>query len=92
MLNPAAMVAIYWFIFGVVFPSNDPPLGDPSELHNYALFLICGLIPWNFFALTTGLGLGSISSNAGLVRRVAFPARSWCSPTCCTPACSSRSS
>jgi ABC-2 type transport system permease protein len=73
MLNPAAMVATYWFVFGVVFPRTDPPLGDPSDLQSYALFLICGLIPWNFFALTSGLGLGSISSNAGLVRRVAFP-------------------
>jgi lipopolysaccharide transport system permease protein len=31
------------------------------------------LLPWNFFSLITSLGLGAISANAGLVRRVAFP-------------------
>jgi ABC-type polysaccharide/polyol phosphate export permease len=72
MLNPLATVAIYTFVFGVVFPAN-PPVGDPSGLDSFALFLLCGLIPWNFFSLMNGLGLGAISSNAVLVRRVAFP-------------------
>jgi ABC-2 type transport system permease protein len=31
------------------------------------------LLPWNFFSLITNLGLGAISANSGLVRRVAFP-------------------
>jgi len=72
MLNPLATFAIYWFVFGVVFP-GVAPVGDPSGLESYALFLLCGLIPWNFFALMCNLGLGSINGNAGLVRRVAFP-------------------
>ncbi len=45
----------------------------PSGLDNFALYLLCGLLPWNFFALITSLGLGAISANSGLVRRVAFP-------------------
>lgn len=72
MLNPLATVAIYWFVFGVIFP-GVAPVGDPSELDSFALFLLCGLIPWNFFALMCNMGLGSITGNAGLVRRVAFP-------------------
>ncbi len=72
MLNPAATVAIYWFVFGVIFDSPSP-IGVPSGLDNFALWLVCGLIPWNFFALICNLGLGSITGNAGLVRRVAFP-------------------
>jgi ABC-2 type transport system permease protein len=31
------------------------------------------LLPWNFFSLITNLGMGAISANSGLVRRVAFP-------------------
>lgn len=72
MLNPLATVAIYWFVFGVIFP-GVAPIGSPSGLDSFALFLLCGLIPWNFFSLMCGLGLGSITGNAGLVRRVAFP-------------------
>ncbi len=72
MLNPLATVAIYWFVFGVIF-SSPAPTGHPSGLDNFALWLVSGLIPWSFFALICNLGLGSITANAGLVRRVAFP-------------------
>lgn len=72
MLNPLATVAIYGFVFGVLFESTAPP-GDPSGLTGFAYFLLSALLPWNFFALITNLGMSSISVNAGLVRRVAFP-------------------
>ena len=72
MLNPLSSVLIYGFVFGIVFRAA-PPVGDPSGIDSFALFLICGLIPWSFFALVNNLGLSSISSNAGLVTRVAFP-------------------
>jgi ABC-type polysaccharide/polyol phosphate export permease len=72
MLNPLATFTIYWFVFGFIFTA-DAPEGDPSDLDSFALFLLCGLIPWNFFALMCNLGLGAINGNAGLVRRVAFP-------------------
>ncbi|MFM9036949.1 MAG: ABC transporter permease [Actinomycetota bacterium] len=72
MLNPLATVAIYSFVFGVLFKSSAP-VGEPSGLKGFAYFLLAALLPWNFFALVTNLGMGSIASNSGLVRRVAFP-------------------
>ena len=72
MLNPLSTVAIYSFVFGVLFKSTAPP-GDPSGLTGFAYFLLCALLPWNFFALVNTLGMGAISANSGLVRRVAFP-------------------
>lgn len=72
MLNPLATVAIYSFVFGVLFQAAAPS-GDPSGLTGFAFFLLAALLPWNFFALIANLGISSISSNAGLVRRVAFP-------------------
>lgn len=72
MLNPLATVAIYSFVFGVLFKSTAP-VGDPSGLKGFAYFLLAALLPWNFFALVTNLGMGAIASNSGLVRRVAFP-------------------
>ena len=71
MLNPLANVAIYWFVFGVLFNAKAPE-GDPSGLTGFAFYLLVGLLPWNFFSLVTGLGMGAISENAGLVRRVSF--------------------
>jgi len=72
MLNPLATVAVYGFVFGVLFDAQAP-VGDPSGLDGFAFFLLCALLPWNFFALVNSLGLGAISANSGLVRRVYFP-------------------
>lgn len=72
MLNPLASVAIYSFVFAVLFKSTAEP-GDPSGLTGFAYFLLSALLPWNFFSLVNSLGMGAISANSGLVRRVAFP-------------------
>ena len=72
MLNPLSQILIYGFVFGTLFNATAP-LGVPSGLDNFAFFLLCGLLPWNFFSLITSLGLGAVSANSGLVRRVAFP-------------------
>jgi ABC-2 type transport system permease protein len=72
MLNPLATVAIYAFVFGKLLGAQAEK-GDPSGLDSFALFLLCGLLPWNFFSLVQGLGMGALIGNAGLVRKVAFP-------------------
>ena len=71
MLNPLSNMLIYWFVFGVVFGATAP-VGDPSGLQVYALYLLAGILPWGFFSLVTNLGMGSLISNAGLVRKVYF--------------------
>ena len=91
MLNPLSQILIYGFVFGTLFDAT-PPIGDPSGLDNFALFLLCGLLPWNFFGLVTSLG-----TRRGLGQRRAradgWRSRARCSssPTSCTRACSSRS-
>jgi lipopolysaccharide transport system permease protein len=72
MLNPLATVAIYTFVFGYLFQAKAPA-GDPSGLQVFALYLLCALLPWNFFMMVTNLGMNSMLANASLVRKVAFP-------------------
>lgn len=72
LLNPLATVVIYGFVFGTLFGAKAPE-GDPSGLSNFALFLLCALLPWNFFVMVQTTAMGSIIGNAGLVRKVAFP-------------------
>jgi ABC-type polysaccharide/polyol phosphate export permease len=72
MLNPLANVLVYSFVFGVLMDA-EPPVGAPSGLDNFALFLLCGLLPWNFFAFMNQQGMAALVANSGLVRRVAFP-------------------
>ena len=71
MLNPLAQMAIYTFVFGVLFGAKAP-VGNPSGITTYGLYLLTGLIPWGFFSLVCGVGLQSILSNTTLVRKVAF--------------------
>jgi len=71
LINPLALMGIYWFVFGYVF-GNEAPIGNPSGVKNFPLNLLCGLLPWGFFGLVTSLGLGSMVGNAGLIKKVAF--------------------
>lgn len=72
LLNPAATVAVYSYVFGTLFRS-EPPLGDPSGIHNFAFYMLCALLPWNFFLACTGGGMNAMTGNAALIRKVSFP-------------------
>jgi ABC-2 type transport system permease protein len=72
LLNPLATVVLYSFVFGRLFGSVAPT-GNPSGLTQFSLYLLCGIIPWNFFSTVTNMSTGAILGNAGLVRKVAFP-------------------
>ena len=72
MLNPLATVAIYSFVFGHLFQA-EAPVGVNSNIKVFALYLLCGLLPWNFFMLVTNTGMNSMIGNAALVKKVSFP-------------------
>jgi ABC-type polysaccharide/polyol phosphate export permease len=72
LLNPLATVAIYSLVFGF-FLKVEPPTGDPSGLHSFALFLLCALVPWTFFQNGLNMGLGSLLANGNLIKKVYFP-------------------
>jgi len=72
LLNPLSTVVIYSVVFGVLLGAV-PDRGDPSGLKNFTAFLLCGLLPWNFFGLTLNGSMGVLHSNAGLIRKVYFP-------------------
>lgn len=72
LANPLASMLIFTIVFAV-FLKVEPPVGNPSGLHNFALFLLCGLLPWNFFANSVSGSIGVIIGNASLVKKVYFP-------------------
>jgi len=71
LANPLALMVIYTFIFGLIFRIT-PDAGDPSGLNVFALWLLCGLLPWTFVANVINAGVGSLVSNAGLIQKVSF--------------------
>jgi ABC-type polysaccharide/polyol phosphate export permease len=72
VINPITSIVVYSFVFGIFFEA-EPPVGDPSGLHSYAFFLVCGLLPWTFLSNGLGGATGSVVANEGLVKKVFFP-------------------
>jgi lipopolysaccharide transport system permease protein len=72
LANPIAAILIYTFIFSFIF-RLPAQVGDPSGLNNYALWLVCGLLPWLFFNRVLTLGVDSLVLNSGLIQKVYFP-------------------
>ncbi|GIU74919.1 MAG: transport permease protein [Bryobacteraceae bacterium] len=65
LLNPLTMVVLLTFVFTKIFRSQIP---------HYPLYVLCGLIPYNFFTLAWVTATTSVSENPALVKRVRMPA------------------
>jgi ABC-2 type transport system permease protein len=72
LLNPLSTVIVYSIVFAF-FLKIEPPTGDPSGLHNFAAFLLCGLLPWNYLQGGMNGAMGSLIGNANLIKKVYFP-------------------
>lgn len=72
LLNPLATMAIFTVVFRF-FLRVPPPVGENSGLSNFALFLLCGLLPWNLLAAGMVNGSGALVANAAIIKKVWFP-------------------
>lgn len=66
LANPLLLLGVYTLVFTKFFPQQ---VVDP-----YPLFLFSGILAWTFFAAAVLESTSSISSNAGLIKKVMFPA------------------
>jgi len=64
LLNPLAMMLVFTLLF--TFMGN-------SETRQYAIFVLVGLIPWNFFSGSMMSGTTAVTSNSSLIKKVYFP-------------------
>lgn len=72
LVTPIVMLAVYTFVFSVVFKMRWQVGAEQSNLQ-FALVLFAGLIPFNLFAEVLNSSSGIVSSNPNLVKRVVFP-------------------
>src|SRR5260370_36654033 len=70
LLTPVVMIAIFTIIFAGIFKAR---FGNSNSQWDYALYLFCGLLPWNAFQESLQLSSNTIMAHANLVKRVVFP-------------------
>lgn len=64
ILNPLFLMLVFTILFSVL--ANN-------QIRDYPIFVLTGLIPWNFFSGSLTSGTVSITGNSGLVKKVYFP-------------------
>ncbi|MGI8809724.1 MAG: ABC transporter permease [Acidimicrobiales bacterium] len=72
LLNPLATMVIFTVVFRFFLKVQIEP-GDPSGLHVFAIFLLCGLLPWNFLSNGMSGSMGALIANSNLIKKVFFP-------------------
>src|SRR5690349_10503962 len=69
--NPVLMLAVYTFVFSVVFKARWS--GGSDSKTEFALVLFAGLLVFNLFAECINRAPGVILANANYVKKVVFP-------------------
>jgi len=67
LVTPLMMLVVYYVAFGIIFKMQR------ADMQYYAFYLMAGILPWNFMAIGLMMGVGSLVSNANLMKKVYFP-------------------
>ena len=65
LLNPLVLVGVYSFVFSRIFPN--------TTIAYFPLYLLIGIICFNYFSLAWTVATYSLTQNAGLVKRIKIP-------------------
>lgn len=66
LLRPLFMFLILYLVFAVIFKVG-------KDIPNYPIYLLIGIVLWNFFQEVTSQSLGSIVGRGDLIRKIRIP-------------------
>lgn len=66
VLQPIAMMLVYTAVFSLI-------TRVPSQGSHYSLFVLCGILPWNFFQSAIASSATGLVSHSSLITKVYFP-------------------
>ena len=70
--QPLFLLLVYTFVFSVILQVR---FGQEGSLTAFALYLYCGMLPWNAFASAVSRSTPSLAENRNLIRNTRFPAK-----------------
>jgi len=65
LLNPLLMMLVFTVVFTLLMPNRN--------IVHFPVFLLSGILPWNFFSTAVMGSITSIVGNAPLIKKVYFP-------------------
>lgn len=72
MITPLATTLVYTIVFAAFLHIRALP-GNPSGLTAYAIYLLCAMLPWNFFQTSIMSSVGGLLANGNLIKKTYFP-------------------
>lgn len=65
LLNPLLLMVVFTVVFTFMLPN--------MTVTDFPVFVLCGLLPWNFFATSVTTSVNSVVGHAYLLKKVYFP-------------------
>ncbi len=65
LLNPLMMMVIFTVVFTIMLPNNT--------IDRFPVFVLCALLPWNFFSSSVMTSVHSVVGSAHLIKKIYFP-------------------